>query len=170
MVAKYGGVGRILVVMPLTVDAEMLAAALAGYQIKATEIKDRIADLKRQLAGEPAPAAPVEDGKRSVSSKARRRMAAAQKKRWAAVRKARAAAAEAARVAAAPKPVAKKAAPPKPKPVTKKAAAPKPKPAAAAKIVRRVGAKKPAAKPAKAPKPAPAPQPEAAPPAAAPVS
>jgi hypothetical protein len=77
--------------MPLTVDAGLLSAALAGYQQKLQEIDGRIADLRQRLGGSsPAPAEAADGPKRVVSPAARRRMAAAQRKRWASARIAKA--------------------------------------------------------------------------------
>ena len=158
--------------MPQTVDADILAAALIGYQEKVKEIDARMADLRRRLGGKSAaPAAPAAaaTAKRAVSAKARKRMAAAQRRRWAAVRRAKAAAAvkpaasrpaaKEAKPAAAPKRVVKKGAARKAKPAVapKSAAQPKRQPAR----VKRAAVKRSAAESARTPKAAPAPQPEA---------
>lgn len=143
--------------MPQTIDADMLAAALVGYAEKINEIEARMAELRRELAGKPAPVAAPASAKRPVSAKSRRRMAAAQKRRWTAVRKAKAAAAEEARLAAAPKRVVKKRAVSKPKP----AVAPK---NAARRKRQPAPVKRPAAKTARIPKAAAPPlQPETVP-------
>jgi hypothetical protein len=84
--------------MPISSDTEFLAAALAGYQWKLTEIDARIADLRNRIAAY-SPAAPAKAAtapakkKRRLSAEGRARIIAATKKRWAAVRKAKAAAA-----------------------------------------------------------------------------
>src|ERR1017187_4982134 len=158
--------------MPQTGDADILAAALIGYQEKLKEIDARMADLRRRLGGKSAaPAAPAAaaTAKRAVSAKARKRMAAAQRRRWAAVRRAQAAAAvkpaasrpaaKEAKPAAASKRVVKKGAARKAKPAVapKSAAQPKRQPAR----VKRAAVKRSAAESARTPKAAPAPQPEA---------
>lgn len=148
--------------MPQTIDADILAAALVGYAEKINEIEARMAELRRELAGKPAPVAAPASAKRPVSAKSRRRMAAAQKKRWTAVRKAKAAAAEEARLAAAPKRVTKKRAASKPKPAVapKNAARRKRQPVP----VKQAAVKRPAAKTARIPKAAATPpQPESVP-------
>jgi hypothetical protein len=77
-------------------DAELLAAALLGYEQRLAEISGKIAEIQR-LLGRRAPhdehailsvaeGAPAR-GRRNMSAAARRRIAAAQKKRWAAYRK-----------------------------------------------------------------------------------
>ena len=95
--------------MPLTVNADFLSAALAGYKQRLQEIDARMADLRRRIGGSaPAAAAPTPGPvakKRRLSPEGRARIIAATRKRWAAVRKAKA---EAAR-----KPAAKKASPPR---------------------------------------------------------
>ena len=80
--------------MPTSLDKDLLIAALAGYQLKLTEIEARMADLRMQIAGggavkAPAAAKPVK--KRRLSAEGRARIIAATKKRWAAVRAAKAA-------------------------------------------------------------------------------
>jgi hypothetical protein len=79
----------------LPLDADFLAAALAGYEQKRQEIDLRIAELRRRLgessapapsespAPAPAPPAPVRT-KPVLTPEARERIAAAQRKRWAA--------------------------------------------------------------------------------------
>ncbi len=77
--------------MPITVDADLLTAALAGYQQKRKELDDRMAELRRRLGGESASSA-AHTGvrrERTLSRDARKRIAAAQRRRWAAVRKAK---------------------------------------------------------------------------------
>jgi hypothetical protein len=84
--------------MPLTPDKELLVAALAGYQLKLTEIEARMADLRNRIAGVSGGAAPKKPAsapkKRRLSPEGRARIIAATKKRWAAVRAAKAAAAK----------------------------------------------------------------------------
>jgi cell division septum initiation protein DivIVA len=74
-----------------TNDQALLQAALIGYQHQAEELAQKIAELRHQLSGKPAAAAPKASAsaaaapakKRTMSSAARKRIAAAQKKRWA---------------------------------------------------------------------------------------
>jgi hypothetical protein len=77
--------------MPLPIDADLLSAALVGYQQKLQEIDGRMADLRQRLGGPSTVPAPVTGApKRIISPAARRRMAAAQRKRWAVARKTKA--------------------------------------------------------------------------------
>ncbi len=73
--------------MPVTIDADILAAALIGYREKLKEIDSRMSELRKRIGGrasaESAGAAPV---KPRLSAAARRRIGAAQRKRWAAAR------------------------------------------------------------------------------------
>ena len=77
-------------------DAELLVAALTGYQHQRSEIEAKMAELRRQL-GSRAVRAAVDgsDGvrpaqkKRTMSAAARKRIAAAQRKRWAVYKKAK---------------------------------------------------------------------------------
>ncbi|HUP05436.1 MAG TPA: hypothetical protein VMU19_15665 [Bryobacteraceae bacterium] len=83
--------------MATSPDKDLLIAALAGYQLKLTEIEARMAELRKQIAGAPGgvsakAAAPAK--KRRLSPEGRARIIAATKKRWAAVRAAKAAAAK----------------------------------------------------------------------------
>jgi cell division septum initiation protein DivIVA len=68
-------------------DADLLQAALYGYQVEKEKIEAKIRDLQAQLRGKTAPAAfarPAKAGaKRTMSSAARARIAEAQRKRWA---------------------------------------------------------------------------------------
>jgi hypothetical protein len=70
-----------------TNDQALLEAALIGYQHQLDQIEAKMAELRQQLGGKPAPAAPkaaAATGKRRhMSAAARKRIAAAQKKRWA---------------------------------------------------------------------------------------
>jgi hypothetical protein len=72
--------------MPGTIDADLLAAALAGYESMRADIESHIADLRRKLG---------QGGristKHRISAAGRARIAAAQKKRWAAAKRAEAA-------------------------------------------------------------------------------
>ena len=70
-------------------DAELLQAALFGYQHQYTILGERMAEITRELGGRgghPEAAASGEKPKRTMSASARRRIAAAQRKRWAAVK------------------------------------------------------------------------------------
>jgi hypothetical protein len=70
-----------------TNDQALLEAALIGYQHQAEQIAEKIVEIRRQLGGKPASAAPKTAAapvkKRAMSAAARKRIAAAQKKRWA---------------------------------------------------------------------------------------
>jgi len=74
-------------------DAEILQAALVGYQQQLQTINARIAELKRHLGGRgAAPAATASDSRPAqkrhrISAEGRARIAAAQRKRWAAAKK-----------------------------------------------------------------------------------
>ncbi len=69
-------------------DAELLQAALAGYQHQYDVLGQRIAEISRQLGGRPArlDMAGGDKPKRVMSPETRRRMAAAQQRRWAGVK------------------------------------------------------------------------------------
>jgi hypothetical protein len=68
----------------MTINAELLQAALSGYQAEYTRIEQAMEEIRRELGSSTATASkPAEDGKRTMSSAARKRIAAAQKKRWA---------------------------------------------------------------------------------------
>jgi hypothetical protein len=73
--------------MPKQIDAELLQAALAGFEHRRTEIEQKMADLRRRIDGGGRAAAPVPTPathkKRTMSAAGRRRIALAQKKRWA---------------------------------------------------------------------------------------
>jgi hypothetical protein len=79
--------------MPNTVDASLLEAALIGYEAERQKIQEKITELQRQLngragrAGTSVAAAFVKRGRRRMTAAARKRIAEAQKKRWAAFRK-----------------------------------------------------------------------------------
>jgi hypothetical protein len=75
-------------------DAELMAAALVGYDQRRLEILDKMAELQRQIGGSAVRAAPGSSNgarparkKRTMSAAGRRRIAAAQRKRWAEFRK-----------------------------------------------------------------------------------
>jgi hypothetical protein len=76
-------------------DAELLAAALLGFEHQRSLIAEKMAELRRQIAGlADASTSPSTDGaaltRRSrMSAAARRRIAAAQRKRWAVFHKAK---------------------------------------------------------------------------------
>jgi len=72
-------------------DAELLNAAIEGFELQKQRIDAQIAEMRRILRPEPT-AKPrnnvteIAKPKRTVSPAARKRMAAAQKRRWAAAR------------------------------------------------------------------------------------
>jgi hypothetical protein len=74
-------------------DLATIQMALVGYEIEKQKIEDKIRDLRAQLKGKAAPAAPsgaetkAPGTKRNLSVAARKRIAAAQRKRWAEHRK-----------------------------------------------------------------------------------
>ncbi len=81
-------------------DITMLSMALLGYQSEKQRIEEKIQEIQSRLSGRVTAAAPrsthkVEasaptqknDGRRTLSAAARKRIAAAQKKRWAEHRK-----------------------------------------------------------------------------------
>ncbi len=72
-------------------DPTTLAMALVGYEIEKQKIEDKIRQIRAQLGGRSAAAAPGAKGgqrrKRTLSASARKRIAAAQRKRWAEHRK-----------------------------------------------------------------------------------
>jgi beta-phosphoglucomutase-like phosphatase (HAD superfamily) len=74
--------------MPTKLDAEIVAAAIAGFEEQKRRIDARIAELRNMqglAAAEGAGRAPT--GRRRMSAAARARIAAAQRKRWAEARK-----------------------------------------------------------------------------------
>jgi hypothetical protein len=76
----------------LTIDSSILEAALVGYQQQRDEIDARMAEVRRQLGGQPPQASAAEGEaptKRVVGAAGRKRMAAAQRKRWAEFKKAK---------------------------------------------------------------------------------
>ena len=76
--------------MPTTkLNAEIIAAAIEGFESQKRRIDTQIGELRAMLSGggsegTVAPEAPTR--KRKVSAAARRRMAEGQKKRWAAIK------------------------------------------------------------------------------------
>ncbi len=77
----------------IALDADLLRAALIGYEQKLAELEATIAGIKKQIGGGGAPrkaAAVAPEGdkpakkRRVMSPTARKRIADAQKKRWAA--------------------------------------------------------------------------------------
>src|SRR5580704_3275203 len=79
--------------MPTTLDNEILAAAIEGFEAQKARLDARIAEIRQKLSGgaseAPASSAAPASGRkrRKMSAAARKRIADAQKKRWAAVRK-----------------------------------------------------------------------------------
>ena len=76
--------------MPAKLNNEVLAAALAGFEVQRKRLDAQISELRQLMTGgrvEPA-ATPEPMGKRrKMSAAARERIADAQRKRWAAVKK-----------------------------------------------------------------------------------
>lgn len=70
-------------------DAELLQAALGGYERQRAVIEERIAEIRRELGGGAGRQGAVGSPKpkRVVSAAVRRRMAASQRKRWAQAKK-----------------------------------------------------------------------------------
>ncbi len=69
--------------------AEVIAAAIDGYEIQKARIDTRIAELKAMLSDGPAAPVTLEPKKRKrrkMSAAGRRRIAEAQRKRWATLR------------------------------------------------------------------------------------
>jgi hypothetical protein len=84
--------------------AEIIAAAIDGYEFQKTRIDTRIAELRTMLSGGSAPPAALEPKKRKrrISKAGMARIIAATKARWAKVRAAKAQQEKAARKKAAP--------------------------------------------------------------------
>jgi len=84
--------------------AEIIAAAIDGYEFQKTRIDTRIAELRTMLSGGPAPPVTLEPKKlkRRISKAGMARIIAATKERWARVRAAKAQQEKAARKKAAP--------------------------------------------------------------------
>jgi hypothetical protein len=71
--------------------AEIIAAAIDGYEFQKTRIDTKIAELRAMLSGGPAPPVTLEPKKRKrrkMSAAGRKAIAEAQRKRWAASNKA----------------------------------------------------------------------------------
>ena len=69
--------------------AEIIAAAIDGYEFQKTRIDTKIAELRAVLYGGPAPPAtmePEERKRRKMSGAGRARIAEVQRKRWAKIR------------------------------------------------------------------------------------
>jgi hypothetical protein len=64
----------------IKLTAEILTAALEGFEAQKSRIDTQIAEIKRKLGGGADSGAP--EPKRKVSAAARRRMARAQRLRW----------------------------------------------------------------------------------------
>ncbi len=70
--------------------AEIIAAAIDGYEFQKTRIDTRIAELRTMLSGGSAPPVtlePKQRKRRKMSGAGRARIAAAQRKRWAKIRR-----------------------------------------------------------------------------------
>jgi hypothetical protein len=82
----------------MTLDHDILRAALVGYQMELHKLETAISAVKAKIGGSTRTAAAATDvvrsangrRKRSMSPEARNRIAEAQKKRWAAYHKAQA--------------------------------------------------------------------------------
>ena len=73
----------------LKLTADILSAALEGFEIQKNRIDAKIAEIKKQLGrGGTAPAAPTDSGKprKKRSAAVRRRMKLAQQSRWKKIR------------------------------------------------------------------------------------
>jgi hypothetical protein len=69
-------------------SVELLQAALIGYELELATVTERIAEIRRELAGGGARSDEGERKPRSgMSAAGRARVAAAQRKRWAALKK-----------------------------------------------------------------------------------
>src|SRR4051812_15805715 len=74
---------------PKAAGAELLQAALVGYEYELASLTERIAELRRELArGNVRSEAGEGKPRRGMSDAGRARVAAAQRKRWAALKKA----------------------------------------------------------------------------------
>lgn len=74
---------------PLKLNAEIIAAAIEGFESQKRRIDAQIGELRAMLSGgrtEGPATAEAPTRKRKVSAAARRRMAEGQKKRWAAIK------------------------------------------------------------------------------------
>ena len=75
--------------MPIKLTADILTAAIEGFQAQKKRIDALISDIKQQLSGgrgEPAATAEAPKRRRRMSAAARKRIGAAQRKRWAEAR------------------------------------------------------------------------------------
>jgi hypothetical protein len=74
----------------LKLTADILAAALEGFEAQKNRIDERIAEIRQMLGGSTAPAALTGAGKprKKRSAAVRRKMALAQKARWAKIKQA----------------------------------------------------------------------------------
>jgi hypothetical protein len=75
--------------MPQKLTAEIIVAAIEGFESQKRRIDSRIDELRQLLGGdrtEPAATSGAPARKRKVSAAGRRKMAAAQKARWAKIR------------------------------------------------------------------------------------
>ena len=75
--------------MPTKLTAEIITAAILGFEEQKRHIDTKIAELRAMLSGSPAESAAKPEGtprKHKISAAARRRMAIAQRKRWAKIR------------------------------------------------------------------------------------
>ena len=113
--------------MPTKLTAEILNAAIEGFETQKRRIDAQIAEIRQMLTGartEPASTPEPPKPKRRLSAAGRRRIIEATKKRWAAIRAAKQAEKPAmAKKATVKKPLAKKTAAAKaPRKVAKKAA------------------------------------------------
>jgi hypothetical protein len=73
-----------------TLNNDILAAAIDGFEAQKKRLDEQIAELRRMMnpSGSSAPTASAPAGKRrTMSAAARKRIAEAQRKRWAAVKK-----------------------------------------------------------------------------------
>ncbi len=71
--------------------AEIIAAAIDGYEFQKTRIDTKIAELRAMLSGGPAPPVTLEPKKRKrrkMNAAGRKAIAEAQRKRWAEAKKA----------------------------------------------------------------------------------
>jgi hypothetical protein len=66
-------------------DREMLAMALAGYQIRARQVEAEIEKIRRRIGAARTARAPEKAHR--ISAEGRARIAEAQRKRWAAAKK-----------------------------------------------------------------------------------
>ena len=71
-------------------DADLLQAALIGYQRQQAVLEERMAEIRRELDGGGGRSDEAGEGKprRGMSAAGQRRIAAAQRKRWAELKKA----------------------------------------------------------------------------------